>query len=60
MPLIFVSPSMMVATVGPKRSFTSSSVRSVSSTVSCSSAATTLVVPRPISSAQMRATAMGW
>jgi hypothetical protein len=59
-PLILVSPSMMVATVSPKISRTSSNVMSVSSTVSCNSAATTLVRPSPISSAQMRATAMGW
>jgi hypothetical protein len=51
---------MMVATVPPNISRTSSKVMSVSSTVSCNSALATLVTPRPSSSAQMRATAMGW
>jgi hypothetical protein len=37
-PLILVSPSMMVATVPPNISRTSSKVMSVSSTVSCNSA----------------------
>ena len=56
---ILVRPSMILRTVTPKRSSMSCKVMWVSSTVSCNSAHTIAVGSRPISSAQIRATAMG-
>ena len=58
-PDIFVSPSTIEAIFGPKMRSMSSTVYSVSSTTSCSKAATTDLTPRPISSATIRATAIG-
>ena len=55
----FVTPSTKRATSEPKSRERSASEYSVSSTVSCSSAATTVVVSMPISAA-MVATASGW
>ena len=59
-PLILVNPSTMTRSLNPNICSMSSSVIVVSSTVSCNSAHTMLVVPSPISSATTRATAMGW
>ena len=54
-----VTPSTSSATSGPKAAFTSSAVVSVSSTESCSSAATTESVSKPRSTTR-HATATGW
>jgi hypothetical protein len=54
-----VTPSTMAAISLPKSRSTSPTVISVSSTASCSRAATTDTSSRPIS-ATMRATARGW
>ena len=58
-PAIFVSPSTIEAILGPKMRSMSSTVYSVSSTTSCSNAATTDFTPSPISSMTILATAMG-
>ena len=58
-PDIFVSPSTIEAILGPKMRSMSSTVYSVSSTTSCSSAATTDFTPSPISSMTILATAIG-
>ena len=55
----FVTPSTKRATSAPNCAFTSSRVVSVSSTLSCSRAATTLSVSRPKSTTR-QATARGW
>ena len=57
---IFVNPSIIRRTFDPKRSSTSSNVMCVSSTVSCNNAHVIAVAPNPISSTQIRATAIGW
>jgi hypothetical protein len=54
-----VTPSTTCATAGPNWSRICSRVSEVSSTVSCSSAATRVVVSIP-SSARIRVTATGW
>ena len=59
-PDILVSPSTIEAIFGPKIRSMSSTVYSVSSTTSCSRAATTDFTPSPISSMTILATAMGW
>jgi len=59
-PEILVNPSIILTTFFPNKSWMSSRVRSVSSTTSCRRAHTTEVVPSPISSTAIRATAMGW
>ena len=58
-PEILVNPSMMARSRLPNIRSMSSSVTQVSSTVSCSSAHTMLVVSSPISSRKIRATADG-
>ena len=56
---ILVSPSTIFEISVPKSRSTSSRVTSVSSTVSCNKAQMVLLTPRPISSTQIMATAMG-
>ncbi len=58
-PDIFVSPSTIEAIFGPKMRSMSSTEYSVSSTTSCSRAATTDFTPSPISSMTILATAIG-
>ena len=57
---ILVKPSIIRRALTPNRSSTSWSVMCVSSTVSCNKAQAMEVAPKPISSAQIRATAIGW
>ena len=59
-PAILVSPSTIDAILGVKIRDMSSTVYSVSSTTSCSSAATTDFLPRPISLTAIIATSIGW
>ncbi|MNL57255.1 hypothetical protein D3C87_1808020 [compost metagenome] len=59
-PEILVSPSIIFATFLPNSRSMSSIPMSVSSTTSCSNAATIPVVPSPISSTTIWATASGW
>ena len=58
-PDILVSPSTIEAILGPKMRSMSSTEYSVSSTTSCSRAATTDFTPSPISSMTILATAIG-
>ena len=58
-PSSLVTPSTRTATSAPNSALTSPMVRPVSSTVSCSSAATRVVVSMPISASRI-ATASGW
>src|SRR5690606_32268980 len=59
-PDILVSPSIMRATFLPNCASISCKVIAVSSTTSCNNAHTIEVVPKPISSAAICATAIGW